>query len=251
MVQIRYMSDLHLELFPGFRIPIDNNSTLETLVLAGDIGDPETAEYTSFIEDCVSKFERVFVIVGNHEGYGKPSWEYTIDVTRRVVESAGATLLHRDCVVLSASEKIKIAGVTLWSHVNVRDAYEVKCFLSDYRRIGGLTGVDESNALHDIDVTWLRAEIASAEEDDFKLLVVTHHAPSLNGTSHPKHTGGVLNCAFATDLEHLIDSNAVSAWIFGHTHFSTTRGKLHSNQRGYADNPDEVNMFDPYRIMII
>jgi hypothetical protein len=251
MVTVRYMSDLHLELFPGFRVPVSVDGDSETLVLAGDIGDPETEEYAAFVADCVSKFERVFVVVGNHEGYGKPSWEHAVDAARRAVEAAGATLLHRDRAVLSETEKIRIVGATLWSHIDGPCAYEARCFMADYRRIGGLTGVGESNALHDVDVAWLRAEIASAEADGYRVLVVTHHAPSLVGTSHPKHAGGALNCAFATDLDALVGRDSVAAWIFGHTHFSTTRGKLRSNQRGYADNPEEVRMFDPYRTVVL
>jgi hypothetical protein len=114
-----------------------------------------------------------------------------------------------------------------------------------------MTTVGQSNALHDVDVAWLRAEIALAEADGYRMLVVTHHAPSLVGTSHPKHAGGALNCAFATDLDALVERDAVAAWIFGHTHFSTTRGKLRSNQRGYADNPDEVLLFDPSRTLVL
>ncbi len=127
MVTVRYMSDLHLELFPGFRVPF--GSPAETLVLAGDIGDPETEEYAAFVADCVSKFERVFVVVGNHEGYGKPSWEHAVDAARRAAEAAGATLLHRDCAVLSETEKI--AGTTLWSRIDGRSAYDAMCFMSD------------------------------------------------------------------------------------------------------------------------
>ena len=109
----------------------------------------------------------------------------------------------------------------------------------------------ESNAHHEADVAWLQAEIALAEADGCKLVVVTHHAPSLRGTSHPRNSGGPLNCAFATDLDHLVAREGVAAWIFGHTHFSCTYGKLASNQRGYANNPNEVGLFDPARVITI
>ena len=245
MFAIQYMSDLHLEIFPGFRVA---DVKAEVLVLAGDIGDPGSAEYASFIEDCVSKFKRVFVVLGNHEGYGKPSWDATVAIAREVLSAMGARLLHRDSVFIA--DKLRIAGVTLWSRIEGRAAYDAMCFISDYRRIGGMT-VSESNALHEADVSWLRAEIAIAEAEGCELVVVTHHAPSLRGTSHPKNSGGPLNCAFATDLDHLVSRKGVAAWIFGHTHFSCINGKLVSNQRGYADDPDEVGLFDPSRVIMV
>ena len=205
-------------------------------------------EYASFIEDCVSKFRRVFVVLGNHEGYGKRSWDAAVEEAREVLAARGATLLHRDSVV---EGKLRIAGTTLWSRVEGPGAYDARRFISDYRRIGGFT-VAQNNALHDADVAWLRSEISLAEAEGSKLVVVTHHAPSLRGTSHPKHAGGPLNCAFATDLDHLVGREGVAAWIFGHTYFSCVcraDGKLVSNQRGYADNPDEVGLFDPARVL--
>ena len=103
------------------------------------------------------------------------------------------------------------------------------------------------NEMHDADVIWLAAEKALAEADGKRLLVVTHHAPYTQGTSHPSHTGP-LNCAFATDLSHMF-GRPIVAWVHGHTHFSSSQTVggtlLVSNQRGYADNPNEGTDFVP------
>ena len=50
LIKIQYMSDLHLEIYPGFRI-LPEQITAEYLVLAGDIGDPSSSEYIEFITD--------------------------------------------------------------------------------------------------------------------------------------------------------------------------------------------------------
>ena len=251
------MSDLHLELFPGFRIEMppllksdkkrsadEEEEDEEILVLAGDIGDPATDEYRAFLEDCVAKFPRgVFVILGNHEGYGHPSWDDAVRVARSAATRAGATL-HRDAEFLVPGE-VKIAGATLWSRVEGAGASDVRCFIADYRRIGRF-GVADGNAQHDLDVAWIRGEIALAEAGGYRLVVVTHHAPSLKGTSAPAHDASPLNSAFATALDDLVDRDAVAAWIFGHTHFSSRRGKLVSNQRGYPDSDGAASTrFDP------
>ncbi len=102
-IRIQYMSDLHLEMFPGFRI---NKVNAEYLVLAGDIGDPESVEYSDFLADCKTKFKHVFVILGNHEAYGKQSWAYTQQVARKVVESKGAIFLDQNSVDIIPLENL-------------------------------------------------------------------------------------------------------------------------------------------------
>ena len=247
-IRIQYMSDLHLEMFPGFRI---NKVNAEYLVLAGDIGDPESVEYSEFIADCTTKFKHVFVILGNHEAYGKPSWAYTQQVARKIVESKGAIFLDNDTVDL-IDGKLRIIGTTLWSNVHGPGANDVRTFIADYRRIGGMKCVADSNEMHDLDVAWLRAELALS---DVPTIVVTHHAPSLYKTSHPKNESSSLNSAFATDLLYMM-KRPVVAWIFGHTHFSGSQTVgdnvvLMSNQRGYADNPSETDMFNEGKVISI
>jgi predicted phosphodiesterase len=254
-ITLQYMSDLHLEMFPGFRIA-DDEVRAERLVLAGDIGNPESAEYAAFIDDCVAKFPLgVFVIMGNHEGYDKPSWEHSVSAARTVLESRGAVLLDKSGVDIVPG-KLRIIGATLWSRVEGPGANDVRTFIADYRRIGGMRSVIDNNALHDADVTWLRAELDMMDAEGIRAVVVTHHAPSLHGTSNPKHAGSSLNCAFATDLDAIVGRSTVAAWIYGHTHYSAVRqlpggAILASNQRGYADNPEEVGRFDPTRTLVV
>ena len=71
---IQYISDIHLEFLHIEAvesiirkiIPID-----PIMVLAGDIGNPFSKNnyYEKFIEEMSKKFEKVFLISGNHEYY--------------------------------------------------------------------------------------------------------------------------------------------------------------------------------------
>ena len=249
MPRFQYMSDLHLELFPGFRV---SQVTAPYLILAGDVGDPASDEYAGFVADCVGKYERVFVVLGNHESYGR-SWQETCELADRVLLARGAVLLNRSGWTFAADvgqKRLRIIGATLWSHVDpeVDDAYLVRTMLSDFRLIRKF-GLPEYADEHARDVAWIRAEIALADVDDADLIVVTHHAPSLRGTSHPKHAGSPLNCAFASDLDGVLLVPPVKAWIYGHTHYSNAQTlspsgvRLLSNQRGYADNAEEGEGF--------
>jgi hypothetical protein len=265
----QYMSDLHLELFPGYRV---GRRTAPRLVLAGDIGDPVSAEYGDFVADCAAKYELVLVVLGNHEAYGR-TWAEAVAATRATLAARGegrVVLLDRGRHEFP-EEGLRVVGTTLWSHVPPRYAMDVRTFISDFRLIKPVKkddrtatlGLAEYAEMHAADVAWLTAELALAEADGVRLLVVTHHAPSKAGTSAPKNRGGPLDCAFASDLDRLLVP-PVAAWIHGHTHFShqtlrkfdqQTLRKfdqnaegcgvwLVANQRGYADNPSEVRMFD-------
>lgn len=93
---------------------------------------------------------------------------------------------------------------------------------------------------------------------------MTHHAPTIEGTSDPNFAGGPTASAFATELlaggvggEHAEveklgeweGGEQVRAWMFGHTHwscdFERAGVRVVSNQRGYKDGdagfvPDKV-----------
>lgn len=257
MPSFHVLSDLHLEHFPGFRLdPAKIEAPL--LVLAGDVGSPSDSEYVAFLEHCSQLFEEVFVVMGNHEAYGMGTLEDGIAAVTLLIDRdlpANVHFLNRSAHDLQIQNtnntKVRILGTTLWSHVPDKDAIHVQCFLTDYRMISGFT-VPKNNAVHIEDVRWLEGEISRAETDGVDIVVVTHHAPSFQGTSHPKTRGSLLNSAFATDLHHLLKRTPVKLWVHGHTHYSNDQKigqcNLVSNQRGYLSNPEEGNRFDPYKV---
>lgn len=154
-------------------------------------------------------------------------------------------LLHQRRYDIPNSE-VTILGCTLWSAV-AEDAREVvRLKVKDFDKIDGWT-VDDHNASHEADLTWLRhqaLEIQMQNKSRAKgervrdILVVTHHAPSMKETSSPKNVSNPGSSAFATDLLGDASWSEVKAWVFGHTHFTTQferNGiKVLSNQRGYV-----------------
>ena len=83
---------------------------------------------------------------------------------------------------------------------------------------------------------------------------MTHHAPTVGGTSDPKFAAGgpvASGSAFATELVGgpCWDKERVRVWMFGHTHwccdFVREGVRVVSNQRGYREGvpgfaPDKV-----------
>ena len=72
-MRIQYISDLHLEHYHNLKIPSIFRRIIESvgdiLILAGDIGYPSEKHYTDFIQFISDKYEKIFLILGNHEYY--------------------------------------------------------------------------------------------------------------------------------------------------------------------------------------
>jgi hypothetical protein len=115
----------------------------------------------------------------------------------------------------------------------------VRLTMNDFKLVQNWT-VEEYNAAHSADLQWLTMECANIREQEpwRRVVVLTHHAPTVRGTSDPKFDGALVNAAFATELtNHAVWGSPVSLWGFGHTHFHCdfVRGgvRVVSNPRGY------------------
>ncbi|OAA61260.1 Ser/Thr protein phosphatase [Niveomyces insectorum RCEF 264] len=241
--QFQILSDLHLEVgqqYATFTFPV----SAPCLVLAGDIGRLVDYDgYRTFLAAQVTRYQNVFLVLGNHEFYGLDYASGLTTAQRLVNEPALANrvdFLHRQRWD-DPDGRLTILGCTLWSRIPA-GAYDVVASkVSDYRKINGWT-VQSHNDAHAADVAWLRHQVAALAlqnaEAKRPLLVVTHHAPCLEGTSRPEHTNNPWSPAFATDL---LGNNAwtgVTVWVFGHTHYSTDFSRngirVVANQRGYV-----------------
>lgn len=278
-VAVQIMSDLHLEVgqqYQDFDFPV----TGKWLVLAGDIGRLIDYEgYRTFLEHQVQRFEKVALVLGNHEFF-ELTYEEGISRAEQLASepslSAKLLLLNRNAW-RDESSGVIIMGCTLWSSVPDSAKEIVESKVSDYKKINGWS-VDRNNQQHAEDAAWLASELQNvssasksnpsvAQRGGRNILVVTHHAPSLEGTSAPEHVNNPWTPAFATDLLPRLSTEKVKTWVFGHTHHTTELRcfglHLIANQRGYVfpgskpRAPDarkwpwtsktETNKFDPQR----
>ncbi|KAL4778877.1 Metallo-dependent phosphatase-like protein [Aspergillus varians] len=243
------LSDLHLEInqqYQTYEIP----ARAKHLILAGDIGRLiDYDNYRDFLRKQTDQFERVFLVLGNHEFYNG-TFDEGLQKARQLETEPSLNgrlvLLHRRRYDVPGS-RVTILGCTLWSNVpgDLRDVVRAK--IQDFKKIRGW-GVDEHIASHGADLDWLLNEIQSIQTENEavgkkgekrSILVVTHHAPSLRGTSSPQHADNPWRFAFGTDvLGRVSGLDAVKAWVFGHTHYSTefkeAGVRVMSNQRGYV-----------------
>lgn len=244
--KIYYLSDLHLEHKQcddfSFIIPTLDKSVgfchnqTNILILAGDIGNPMKESYWKFLQ-CVSKiFCFVFLVTGNHEYYG--SSIETIDklIMKGINELKLFNVNFMNNRVIHF-ENVKFIGTTLWTHIPKEKEEIIRNYMNDYRLIQNLTPSIVSEK-HLINRKFI--EKALSEKTSQYTIVITHHAPLINGTSHPSHNNSTANEGFATDLPDLIDKS--DYWIYGHTHFNQNNiNKLYTNQLGYGNQARGFN----------
>lgn len=242
-MELQIFSDLHTELSPNILESSINDITpfCYDVALCGDIGKVGTAAYRSVLDHCSLMYRNVFVVLGNHEYYG--GYEDTVekDFEKICGEYRNVHPMMRKEVIVDG---IRILGCTLWSRIPIAAGSAVECHLNDYRMIhkgsrGSVTNrwtYHDTNRKHKCDVEWL--ENALMNHRGMPTIILSHHAPLMDGVSHPKYSGQLTNHGFATDLSDLMGPN-VLLWAFGHTHhpcdFIHGRTRVVSNPRGYSE----------------
>lgn len=237
------MSDLHLELnrqYATFDFPV----TAPLLLLGGDIGRLIDYDmFLPFLARQTARYERVFLVLGNHEFY-EMGFEEGVAKARELEkeESLGGrlTVLNQGRWDDEGS-RLTILGATLWSQVDASAEEVVRLRVSDFKMIKDWS-VAKHNARHASDLNYLltqMAELAALPEDSQRtILIATHHAPVVKGASRPEHEKALWKTAFSTDVVQRREFASVECWVFGHTHFTTemVRGgvRVVANQRGYV-----------------
>ncbi|KAI0375101.1 Ser/Thr protein phosphatase protein [Pilatotrama ljubarskyi] len=267
-VRIQLLSDLHLEFPPPphvasgpyqFDFPIQ----AEMLALLGDIGLTEDDRLFDWLRTQLKRFKIILFLSGNHEAYNS-SLEAS---TRRLAAFAEECETNHEMVDTDEpfgrfilldrtrydlSDTVTILGCTLWSRLDPDRESAVRRGLNDFSMIEGFTP-RVYTSLHERDLSWLENSIASIAEKEphRRIVVMTHHAPTVEGTSNPQYAGSPIGSAFATEL---VDGpcwkEQVKVWAFGHTHwacdFEREGVRVVSNPKGYGGGrrqgfvPDKV-----------
>ncbi|OBZ71441.1 hypothetical protein A0H81_08769 [Grifola frondosa] len=231
-MRVQVLSDLHLEIerqgsapgqeFYHYDIPVH----ADHLALLGDIGWTIDDRLFEWLRIQLRLFKTVYFVSGNHEPYRSSITESTskLEAFANDVNSDDTlgNFIYLNRTRYDISPTLTILGCTLWSALNPDDLDILSWSLTDFRRISSFDP-DTFVALHRADVQWLNSTVAaiSNEEPERRIVVFTHHAPTLDGTGDPKFNEQPTNSAFATELtgETCWTSGKVSLWAFGHTHW--------------------------------
>ena len=209
---INVISDLHNLVKENTKDEIDwmdfDTSKLkkaDVLVVAGDLAN--TQQEYPIVEKALKElpqFKKVICIPGNHDfwygEYKRPK--------NQIVKMDDVVFL---CTVLWTPLNFKTN--------NFNDDFFGQLYIVgrmvDYRVIWDWT-VDQNNAEYEYNYKWLKKNIAKYKKLGKKVVVVTHHSPSMKLVDK-KFEGSYLNKAF-----HVADDSCEKLkpdlWIHGHSH---------------------------------
>lgn len=249
MVEIQYVSDLHLE-HTANSLWLRQHPLVakgQIMVMAGDVtvlGDAEQARHP-LLDWCASHFELTLIVPGNHEFYGGVDVEQALQ---------GMDVELRPGVRCVCNRAVSFHGVellptTLWTPIAEADRPAAARDMVDYTRItyrGRRMTPDDSDEIHNRCLQWLQN--ALAKEPCGRRVVVTHHCPI--DSEDPRYAANGLSSAFIVPMPKFVERSGAQAWLFGHTHYNAARGlqlgntTLHTNQLGYAKH-GPCQGFDP------
>jgi len=209
---LQYVSDIHLE--KGFKRNIIPKKPY--LLLTGDIGFPTSLEYKEFLFDMSYKFDKVFVISGNHEYDLHKNFlnEVEKEIQDICYSKNNLIYLQKKTHLLCNENNLYIAGCTFWSKLPKSKF--------DYHK-------EHKN--------WLKNLLNENINNNY--VIATHHCPLLQCLN--KSSQNFKPNYFASDQSELVKMNNVVCWVHGHSHinknFSAYGKWILSNQYGSYKNP--------------
>ena len=237
-MRIQYASDLHLEFSDNWRYLKKHPLQVagDILVLAGDIGYLGDENYSKhpFWDWASDNYQQVIACMGNHEFYkyydiATLNEGYSLEI-RPNVQSYYNSVVH--------IKDIDFIITTLWSKIQLEDAYYTEQVVSDFRRIlfnGELVTFSSFNKEHERCLSFLKKTVQISNAS--KKIVVTHHVPSFQMQS-PRFVGSKANGAFTVELSEFIQKSGIDYWIYGHSHRNIEKvigsTSCISNQLGYV-----------------
>jgi hypothetical protein len=263
---ISVCSDLHLE--HGYQeLPGG-----EVLILAGDIAELRSISKhyhsTKVIQDSpieqfrcseffkyeCAKYEKVFMVCGNHEHY-----HGRLDKTHNELKELlpkNVSLMENDLIEYKG---IKFIGATLWTDLNKFDPITIehlKIILNDYKIITNYykdRGLyhklvpEYTFSLHKKTLKFFKETIEKHSKDQF--IVITHHGPSNLSIDEKYKYDVITNGGYVSDLSNFIlDHENITHWVHGHMHdpvdYTIGKTRIISNPRGYYGRED-TSKFNP------
>lgn len=244
-MKIQYWSDLHLELKKNAEYIMQRRIDVvgDILILAGDITYWDDKQFAyPFFDKISEKFNKVFMIPGNHEFYNG----FDISILECPVK-----INIRDNVYLVNNISESIDGVdilftTLWSKIMPQNAVFIERNVNDFHLIkykGETMTYKDFNQLYSQSYHFLDNAIKNSFSK--KRIVVTHHCPTQMANAI-EYRDSKLNNAFVIELDDFIYHSPVDYWIFGHTHrnvpmININGTKIVTNQLGYIDLLEHKN----------
>ena len=210
-----YMSDIHLEKRYSRIFNINKNFRERPyLILLGDIGYVHENSYREFLYGMSERFDKIFLIAGNHEYDGKKNVkEVNLEIENICQVKNNLIFLQQKTFKVCDKNNIILAGCTLWSKLP-KSKYEY----------------------HLEDKKWLYNTIKNNPKNNY--IVATHHCPLFECLNTKDYLTANY---FVSDQSKIIKENNLLMWIHGHSHLNKdmniSNKWILSNQYGSYNKP--------------
>jgi hypothetical protein len=223
------------------------------------------ARYQKFAETQLNKYRRVLYVMGNHEAY-REDIDETPELIRDFLKryAPNTRLLNNETeIILLGDEQLAVVGTTLWAPCGVGgpDEWRITNGMRDFSVIRttappppGMTMFGSSRAFQPVDALALHekalAFLASEVPKHQRVIVLSHHAPSLHSSAGHLHGAPYLDAAYCSNLVDFILARAqIELWVHGHTHrdvsYDIGGTRVIANHRGYFPDEPMSRRFDP------
>lgn len=198
------------------------------LFLAGDVHEVKKfSAYREIIQDLCSMNTFVIMVPGNHEYYSS-----NITKVHRKLKELQESIPNFEVLLNERTiyDSVHIIGSTLWTdfdNANPLSMYYAGLQMNDYRYIRNgppeqywrhKLKVEEVQMINHRSKIFIQNELHKIPDSD-KVLVLTHHAPSMRSIPS-KYSTSPLNGCYASNLDDMIDVLQPDVWIHGHIHES-------------------------------
>lgn len=225
-MKITIISDLHIE-FEPLHLPGG-----EVLIVSGDTVEARNAHNYRWFFDQLEKYEKVFMVLGNHEHY-KGTFQKTAQLIRDQIPD-NTTLLDNEAVFYRG---IQFAGATLWTDMNGNDPltkFTLMDRMNDFRVIKYKADTyskftpDKAYAEHKNTLKFFDSL------DKIPTVIITHHAPSNKSVGPLYANEDKMNGGYRSELAMY---DHVKLWTHGHMHNSSDyileNTRIVCNPKGY------------------
>jgi predicted phosphohydrolase len=238
MVSLHIISDIHVE--DGTKLEkVLCPDSKGILVLAGDLTRVATGSclFVHALADICSKYHKVIFIPGNHEYYcikGKTPMSNILKSVRSMTKNL-KNLIVLDNETYTIGNTI-IFGSTFWSYSTTETWQKIPMYVGKKGNEQLITN-HEYNELHLKSLIALERAIKEAEQQDKKIVVVTHYPPTNKGAVDPKYQDSPNQSMYYSHNDHILENKVIIRWVFGHSdwnqRYERTQGvyaKLLTNQ---------------------
>lgn len=270
-MKLAIASDIHLE-FGACQIN-NTEDAADVLILAGDIclahhANQETEQgdrVRDFFWRVSLQYPQVLYVLGNHEHY-KGDVAKSQLLLQGMLDQLGIINVHILEKATFELDDVLFIGGTLWTDFNNGDPlamFHAKTAMNDYHAIRNTASGNSGGTYkfipehtfrdHGRMVQYIRHVIANRREQgktDARVIMIGHHAPSLQSIAEEYQGQDLMNANFASDLSELIlDSPEIALWIHGHTHnnfdYQVGSTRIVCNPRGYVGYESRTHKWKP------